>query len=100
MRNTIKFSVLSLAFSLTLSAAATANSQAVYAEKNMSLELANQIASASVTACAGNGYAVAARWLTVRAPCAPCSAPTTQARTRWLPASKRRSLLRRPRTPH
>jgi len=60
MRNTIKFSVLSLAFSLTLSAAATANSQAVYTEKNMSLELANQIASASVAACAANGYAVAA----------------------------------------
>lgn len=33
---------------------------AVRAEKNMSLELANQIASAAVAACAANGYAVAA----------------------------------------
>ena len=59
MRNIIKFSALSLAVSLTLATAA-ANAQAVRTEKNMSLELANQIASASVTACAANGYAVAA----------------------------------------
>ena len=59
MRNIIKFSALSLAVSLTL-VAATANAQAVRTEKNMSLELANQIASASVAACAANGYAVAA----------------------------------------
>ena len=59
MRNTIKFSALSLAVSLTLATAA-ANAQAVRTEKNMSLELANQIASASVAACAANGYAVAA----------------------------------------
>ena len=56
MRNIIKFSALAL----TLVAAATANAQAVRTEKNMSLELANQIASASVAACAANGYAVAA----------------------------------------
>ena len=57
MRNIIiKF----YAFALTLVAAATANAQAVRTEKNISLELANQIASASVGACAGNGYAVAA----------------------------------------
>ena len=55
MRNIIKFS----AFALTLVAAA-ANAQAVRTEKNMSLDLANQIASASVAACAANGYAVAA----------------------------------------
>jgi uncharacterized protein GlcG (DUF336 family) len=55
MRNIIKFSALAL----TLVAAA-ANAQAVRTEKNMSLELANQIASASVAACAANGYAVAA----------------------------------------
>lgn len=55
MRNIIKFSALAL----TLVAAA-ANAQAVRTEKNMSLELANQIASASVAACAANGYAVTA----------------------------------------
>ncbi|MBO9514311.1 MAG: heme-binding protein [Variovorax sp.] len=33
---------------------------AVRAEKNISLELANQIAAASVAACAANGYAVTA----------------------------------------
>ena len=55
MRNIIKFSVLAL----TLVAAA-ASAQAVRTEKNMSLELANQIAAASVAACAANGYAVAA----------------------------------------
>lgn len=55
MRNIIKFSALAL----TLVAAA-ANAQAVRTEKNMSLDLANQIASASVAACAANGYAVAA----------------------------------------
>ena len=59
MRNIIEFSVLSLAVSLTLIAGA-ANAQAVRTEKNMSLDLANQIASASVAACAANGYAVAA----------------------------------------
>ncbi len=37
-----------------------ANAQTVRTEKNMSLELANQIAAASVAACATNGYAVAA----------------------------------------
>ncbi|MFG5778117.1 heme-binding protein [Comamonas sp. J-3] len=49
---------LSLAL-LTLSVCA-ANAQAVRTEKNMSLELANQIASQSVAACAANGYAVTA----------------------------------------
>lgn len=55
MRNIIKISALAL----TLVAAA-ANAQAVRTEKNMSLDLANQIAAASVAACAANGYAVAA----------------------------------------
>ena len=55
MRNIIKFSALAL----TLIAAA-ANAQAVRTEKNMSLDLANQIASASVAACAANGNAVTA----------------------------------------
>ncbi|MES2282711.1 MAG: heme-binding protein [Pseudomonadota bacterium] len=56
MRNIIKFSALAL----TVVAAAAANAQAVRTEKNMSLDLANQIAAASVAACAANGYAVAA----------------------------------------
>lgn len=37
-----------------------AQAQAVRTEKNMSLELANQIAAGSVAACAANGYAVTA----------------------------------------
>jgi uncharacterized protein GlcG (DUF336 family) len=41
-------------------AACAAQAQAVRTEKNMSLDLAGQIASAAVSACAANGYAVAA----------------------------------------
>ena len=55
MRHIIKISALAL----TLVTAA-ANAQTIRTEKNMSLELANQLASASVAACAANGYAVAA----------------------------------------
>ncbi|MBI2727509.1 MAG: heme-binding protein [Polaromonas sp.] len=55
MRNIIKFSALALTL-----VAAGAQAQAVRTEKNMSLDLANQIAAASVAACAANGYAVAA----------------------------------------
>lgn len=40
--------------------AATASAQAVRTERNMSLELANQIAAASVAACTANGYNVTA----------------------------------------
>lgn len=56
-------------FRFTLSCLATASlvmglgaaqAQAVRTEKNMSLELATQLASASVAACAANGYAVTA----------------------------------------
>ena len=43
-----------------LVAAPLAHAQAVRIEKNMSLELANQIAAASVAACQANGYAVTA----------------------------------------
>ena len=43
---------------LLASLAVTANAEAVRSEKNMSLELANQIASAGVAACAANGYNV------------------------------------------
>lgn len=46
---------------LVLALTATVTSaQAVRTEKNMSLELANQIAAATVAACSANGYAVAA----------------------------------------
>ena len=55
MRNFIKLSALTLALIAT-----AASAQAVRTEKNISLELANQIASASVAACAANGYAVSA----------------------------------------
>jgi uncharacterized protein GlcG (DUF336 family) len=41
-------------------AAATAGAQAVRTEKNMSLELANQIAAATVASCSAGGYAVTA----------------------------------------
>lgn len=44
---------------LALSATA-ASAQAVRTEKNISLDLANQIAAATVAACTTNGYAVAA----------------------------------------
>ena len=50
-------SAAALALSLL---AAAASAQAVNTEKNMSLELANQIASATVAACTTNGYAVTA----------------------------------------
>ena len=43
-----------------LAAATIANAQAVRTERNMSLDLANQLASASVQACQANGYAVSA----------------------------------------
>ncbi len=56
MRNILKISALTL----SLIAATGANAQAIRTEKNMSLELANQLASASVAACAANGYAVSA----------------------------------------
>jgi uncharacterized protein GlcG (DUF336 family) len=55
VRNISRFSALVL-----VAAVSTANAQAVRTEKNMSLELANQIAGASVAACQANGYAVAA----------------------------------------
>ena len=51
------------ASSLVLAACAiatTANAQAVRTERNMSLDLANQIATATVAACSAAGYNVAA----------------------------------------
>lgn len=55
MHTLIKISALTLSL-----IAAASHAQGVRTEKNMSLELANQIAAASVAACAANGYAVAA----------------------------------------
>ena len=55
MRNVIKVSALALSL-----VAAAAHAQAVRTEKNISLDLANQLASAAVAACTANGYAVAA----------------------------------------
>lgn len=49
--------IQSSALCLTLVAAA-ASAQSVRTEKNMSLDLANQIATATVAACTASGYAV------------------------------------------
>ncbi len=48
----------STALALTMAAATLAQAQAVRSEKNMSLELANQIAAAGVAACQAGGYSV------------------------------------------
>lgn len=50
--------VLSALLISSLFVAAGANAQAVRSERNMSLELANQIAAAGVAACQEKGYAV------------------------------------------
>ena len=55
MRYILSLSALALSL-----ASVGAQAQAVRVEKNMSLELANQLAAASVAACAANGYAVTA----------------------------------------
>jgi uncharacterized protein GlcG (DUF336 family) len=55
MRTSLTLTTLVLAL-----ASAAANAQAVRTEKNISLDLANQIASATVAACAASGYNVAA----------------------------------------
>lgn len=59
MRTTVRTAALALACT-TLALAGAAQAQAVRSERNMSLELANQIAAATVAACTANGYAVAA----------------------------------------
>lgn len=55
----MKAAVSATAIALSLMASA-ASAQAVRTEKNMSLELANQIAAATVAACAANNYNVTA----------------------------------------
>ena len=52
--------VVAMAFPLSLLAAAGASAQAVRTERNMSLELATQIAAAAVASCATNNYNVSA----------------------------------------
>jgi uncharacterized protein GlcG (DUF336 family) len=52
-------SACAIALSL-LAATAPAQAQAVRSEKNLSLELAGQLAATAVSACAANGYAVTA----------------------------------------
>ncbi len=49
-----------LTLSVALGLATAANAQTVRTERNMSLELANQIASATVASCTAGGYAVTA----------------------------------------
>jgi len=49
-----------MALALLALAGNGAHAQAVRTERNVSLELANQIAAGAVSACAANGYAVAA----------------------------------------
>ncbi len=51
---------IAFTFALSLIAATAAQAQAVRTERNMSLELANQIAGATVAACTAGGYAVTA----------------------------------------
>ena len=53
-----RFTTLSAA--VLLAAVSTAHAQAVRTERNISLDLANQIAAATVAACQANGYAVSA----------------------------------------
>ena len=50
----------SLVAAVLLAAAGSASAQAVRTERNMSLDLANQIAGATVAACTAGGYAVTA----------------------------------------
>lgn len=49
-----------LTLSVALGLATAANAQTLRTERNMSLELANQIASATVASCTAGGYAVTA----------------------------------------
>ncbi len=53
-----RLSLVILAIGLSL--AGTAGAQAVRTERNISLDLANQVASATVAACAAGGYSVTA----------------------------------------
>jgi uncharacterized protein GlcG (DUF336 family) len=52
--------LLAVAAVLALSTSLAAQAEGVRTERNMSLDIANQIAAATVAACSANGYAVAA----------------------------------------
>ncbi len=55
-----RLALVSLAPLLAMALAGAAQAQAVRTERNLSLDLANQIAAATVAACQANGHAVAA----------------------------------------
>ena len=55
MKHAVKFTTIALSLIAT-----AASAQAVRTEKNMSLELANQIATATVASCSAGGYNVTA----------------------------------------
>lgn len=55
MKTTVRLTLVAAAFT-----ASFAHAQTVRTERNISLDLANQIAAATVAACQGNGYAVTA----------------------------------------
>ena len=52
--------ITTLSAAVLLAAVSTAHAQGVRTERNISLDLANQIAAATVAACQANGYAVSA----------------------------------------
>ncbi|MEO8249119.1 MAG: heme-binding protein [Burkholderiales bacterium] len=60
MENFMRLTILASTLALGFVAATSANAQGVLTEKNISLDLANQIAAATVAACSANGYNVAA----------------------------------------
>jgi uncharacterized protein GlcG (DUF336 family) len=60
MKHLVRHTTAVAAALLALASTGLAQAQAVRTERNMSLELANQIAAATVADCAAKGYAVAA----------------------------------------
>jgi uncharacterized protein GlcG (DUF336 family) len=60
MKRAVRTLATCLAAAIALATAGAAQAQAVRSERNMSLELANQIAGATVAACLAGGYNVTA----------------------------------------
>jgi len=60
MKQAVRILSSLVAATVALAAAGTAQAQSVRSERNMSLDLANQIAAATVAACQASGYAVTA----------------------------------------
>ena len=58
--NTTRFAAITIAILAAATTVGTAQAQAVRTERNMSLELANQLAAASVASCLVGGYNVTA----------------------------------------